>query len=101
VRTDQLVQAQGAAFQRLVQGIDILKPGYPVARPVACTAGLEGNELAETEAASQSGLRYDAAGDQYVYVWKSEKGWAGTCWQFDLGLNDNSSHSLLVRFSGK
>lgn len=83
------------------QGLDILKPGFPSARQVTCTAGLPGPELAETETASQSGLRYDAASDQYVYVWKTDRSWGGTCWQFDLGLNDNSSHSILVQFPSK
>ena len=83
------------------QGLGILKPGYPLARPAECTAGLSGSELTETETASQSGLRYDAAADQYVYVWKTERSWAGSCWQFDIGLNDNSSHSILVHFPAR
>jgi hypothetical protein len=34
-----------------------------------------------------SGLTYDASADQYTYVWKTDRGWAGTC------------HQLVVKFT--
>jgi hypothetical protein len=32
-----------------------------------------------TATAGDSGLSYDAATDQYTYVWKTDKTWSGTC----------------------
>jgi hypothetical protein len=33
-----------------------------------------------------TGLQYDAATDQYTYVWKTDKSWAGTCRQLSLAI---------------
>ena len=35
-------------------------------------------------------LRYDSASGQYIYTWKTDKTWAGTCRQFSLRLADGS-----------
>ena len=50
-------------------------------------------------AAGASTLTYDAVAGQYVYVWKTNKAWANTCYRFDLGLNDGSDHTFEVKFS--
>ena len=42
--------------------------------------------------AGSSSLSYDAAIDQYVYVWKTDKGWAGTCRQLIVQLIDGTAH---------
>ncbi|MGI9076212.1 MAG: PxKF domain-containing protein [Gemmatimonadaceae bacterium] len=46
----------------------------------------------------QSGLTYDAASDQYNFVWKTSTTWAGTCRQFDLRLADGSVHRANFQF---
>ena len=56
-------------------------------------------DIEQTVAASGSGLSYDAAAGQYVYVWKTDKSWAGKCMRFELGLNDDTSHTFLARFT--
>jgi hypothetical protein len=81
------------------QGMDVLKAGSPTATETACpgpSAALDAVE--QTVAASQSGLTYDVGADQYVYVWKTDKAWAGKCYRFDLGLNDQSSRTFNVEF---
>ena len=81
------------------QGMDVIDAGSPTATQTACpgtSAALDAVE--ETVTASQSGLTYDASADQYNYVWKTNKAWAGKCYQFDLGLNDESSHTFNVEF---
>ena len=49
----------------------------------------------QTSTAGQSGLSF--GGSQYVYVWKTEKSWAGTCRQLVVKLRDNTVHT--ARFS--
>jgi hypothetical protein len=80
-------------------GLDILKTGYPKATLAACNATAGADAVEETVADSKSGLSYDATTDQYVYVWKTNKNWAGKCFTFDLGLDDGSSHTFKVGFT--
>ena len=80
------------------EGLDILNAGYPKVTPIACDASEEVDAIEETVTASVSGLTYDPYTDQYVYVWKTNKAWAGKCYRFDLGLNDGSSHTFDVQF---
>ena len=44
-----------------------------------------------------SGTWYDATANQYSYVWKTNSNGAGTCAQFELGLNDGSTHTFLLQ----
>ncbi len=83
------------------KGLAILKPGYPVTRSIPCSGGEPSATLEETETAGQSGLRYDAAADQYVYTWKTDAAWKGTCRRFELGLNDESDRALIVQFPSR
>jgi hypothetical protein len=71
------------------QGLNILATGYPKSVVMACSAGLQA-EMEETVAAGASSLSYDPITDQYVYVWKSTKAWAGTCRQLQIRLTDGS-----------
>jgi hypothetical protein len=78
-------------------GLFIMAAGYPRATTVpksvmATTAALE-----EIVTASVSGLRYDPLADQYIYVWKTEKGWTG-CKRLDVMLIDGTTHSALFEF---
>ena len=43
------------------------------------------NDIEQTATAGASGLQYDAASNQYTYVWKTEKAWAGRCRQLEAG----------------
>jgi hypothetical protein len=52
----------------------------------------------ETVAAGGSSLNYDAATDQYVYVWKTDASWAGTCRQLVVRLNDGTEHRANFQF---
>ena len=74
------------------QGLDVLKSGYPKATPVACPNSTVPLDAIEATTTSNSGLTYDASADQYTYVWKTSKSWAGKCYEFELGLNDDTSH---------
>ena len=41
---------------------------------------------------------FDVPTDQYVYVWKTESAWAGTCRKLIVILNDGSEHVAYFRF---
>ncbi len=84
------------------QGLDIFRPADPKAYPkVTFTdcASQASLDAIETTTANPAGLTYDAATDSYIYVWKTEKAWAGRCGTFQLGLKDGSDHHALFKFT--
>ncbi|MGH2674811.1 MAG: PxKF domain-containing protein [Actinomycetota bacterium] len=74
------------------QGLDIFEAGYPRSQQIACDSTAPVDGIEETVAAGGSSLSYDPATDQYTYVWKTDKAWAGTCRQLVLKLDDGSVH---------
>jgi hypothetical protein len=71
----------------------------PQVQAVLCDSGGEVAEVEETVSAGGSGLAYDQATDTYLYVWKTEKVWAGSCRRLDVQLNDGSERkSAQFRF---
>jgi hypothetical protein len=80
------------------QGLDILAAGSPSSGMVACDASAPADEVSETVTAGQSSLTYDAAANQYVYVWKTEKGWANSCRALQVKLRDGRSYWAVFQF---
>ncbi len=80
------------------KGLNIFAPGYPASQGVACVSGAPTDAITETVNPGSSTLSYDAAADQYVYVWKTEKAWADTCRRLTVKLADGSEHSAMFRF---
>jgi hypothetical protein len=72
----------------------IMASGYPASKVVSCAtvddAGTDAIE--ETITAGASSLQYDATTDQYIYVWKTDKNWAGSCRQLQVQLTDGTRH---------
>jgi hypothetical protein len=79
------------------QGLDILAAGYPRSVDSGCDASIVEDVVEET-ATSPSALIYDAAGDRYVFVWKTDKRWAGSCRQLMLKLRDGTEHQAEFHF---
>ncbi|HEX5073908.1 MAG TPA: PxKF domain-containing protein [Gemmatimonadaceae bacterium] len=79
------------------QGLAIFRAGYPkfVSEPCDRSGAMDDIEATTT---SPAGLTYDPATQQYTYVWKTDKAWAGKCGTFELGLTDDSNHHALFRF---
>jgi hypothetical protein len=74
------------------QGLDILAAGYPKTQSISCSSTTPIGAIEEADTAGNSGLSYDAASNQYKYVWKTTKSWKGTCRQLIVKLNDGSEH---------
>jgi hypothetical protein len=81
------------------QGLNIFASGYPRSRQITCDTSVPVNDIVdETVTPGESGLTYDASTDQYTYVWKTNKNWAGTCRQFIMRLTDGSDHAANFQF---
>jgi hypothetical protein len=73
------------------QGQNIFASGFPKATVSACDSGAAVDSIEETVTAGSSSLSYDATIDQYNYVWKTDKAWAGKCIQLEVKFADGSS----------
>jgi len=80
------------------QGTNIFQAGYPLSQKITCTTSSPMDDVEETMNAGGSSLSYDATMDQYTYVWKTEKAWAGTCRQLVVMFNDGATHSANFKF---
>jgi sugar lactone lactonase YvrE len=80
------------------KGLNIFAPNSPSSGPITCNSSDPATNLQDTVTAGGSSLSYDAASDQYVYVWKTNSSWAGTCRQLVVRLNDGSIHRANFKF---
>ncbi|HZC70356.1 MAG TPA: PxKF domain-containing protein [Jatrophihabitans sp.] len=80
------------------QGLNIFQAGAPQVVKVSCSSGVQTDLVETTITAGGSSLQYDWFTNQYIYVWKTTSSWAGSCVQFELGLNDGSTHRFFVQF---
>jgi hypothetical protein len=80
------------------KGLNIFAAGYPVSVPIGCTSGTPTTPIEETIAAGNSSLSYNAATDQYQYVWKTDAAWSGTCRQLIVKLLDGSTYTANFQF---
>ena len=90
------------------EGLDIFATGtnpttnetftYPTSTAMTCDSTDELDAIEETVTAGGSSLQYDAALDQYTYVWKTNKAWAGTCRQLVVKLADDTYYRAYFQF---
>jgi hypothetical protein len=81
------------------QGLDVFAAGHPVSYGVDCNTSAPLDTVEQTVTAGGSSLSYDVLADQYVYVWKSDKAWAGTCRRLDVTLTDGTGHVVHFKFA--
>jgi hypothetical protein len=55
--------------------------------------------IEQTVSASASSLKYDSATGQYVYTWKTSKGWANSCRRLTFVLKDGTRQEATFRFT--
>jgi sugar lactone lactonase YvrE len=80
------------------KGLNIFASNSPASGQVVCNSSDPAVTLEDTVTAGGSSLSYDASNDQYVYIWKTEASWAGTCRQLVVQLSDGSIHRADFRF---
>ncbi len=79
------------------QGMEILN-GTPGTGAIACSTTAASDALEEYSTATTSGLKYDAAADQYIYNWKTATSFAGTCRQLIVKLADGKDYRANFTF---
>ena len=80
------------------KGLNIFAAGYPKSEKIACDTAAPLDDIEQTVTAGNSSLSYSAGNDQYNYVWKTEKSWAGTCRQLVVKLIDGTVHQANFKF---
>lgn len=80
-------------------GLAIFATGYPRWVSMQCASGVLEDTVEETVTAGGSSLSYDAGANQYVYVWKTDKTWAGSCRQLQLKLADGTTQVANFKFT--
>ncbi|HKR21027.1 MAG TPA: PxKF domain-containing protein [Pyrinomonadaceae bacterium] len=78
------------------KGLNIFAPNNPYSVSLNCNTNDPGVDVVETLTAGGSSLTF--SGGQYIYVWKTEGSWAGTCRQLVMTLNDGSVHVANFKF---
>lgn len=72
------------------QGLDIFAAGSPASQQVTCDSGAPVDDIEQTVSPGDATLTYDPATNQYTYVWKTTKSWAGTCRRLTVAFNDGT-----------
>jgi hypothetical protein len=80
------------------QGLNIFASGYPTSQQIDCSALGTIDNIEETVNSGKSTLSYSPGNNQYLYVWKTQKSWSGTCRQLIVRLIDGSEHIALFKF---
>jgi hypothetical protein len=81
------------------QGLTIFAMNYPKSEQIACDSTALVDGIEETVTAGASGLSYDLSTDTYTYIRKTDKGWANSCRQVVVKLNDGTVHRANFEFT--
>lgn len=79
------------------QGLNIFAANFPVSQKITCDTSDPVDAIEETVTAGGSSLSYDSSLDQYNYVWKTDKSWAGTCRQLTVKTADGTPHIAIFK----
>jgi hypothetical protein len=79
-------------------GLNVLAPASPRSRALGCATATSTGDATPADPPGKTSLRYDAESDTYVFLWKTDEAWAGTCRELLLELADGTVHSALFRF---
>ncbi|MEQ8235291.1 MAG: PxKF domain-containing protein [Syntrophomonadaceae bacterium] len=72
-------------------GLDVFAPNYPASKTASFSSTpVDLIEETVTDATSNNVLQYDPKTEQYIYVWKTDKAWAGTGRQLMLKFKDGT-----------
>ena len=80
-------------------GLDIFKAGSPSSAVITCGTNPSLDDIEATLTAGGSSLTYDTVANQYVYVWKTDSKWAGTCRQLVVTFKEGTSQRANFNFT--
>jgi len=80
------------------QGLSIMAAGYPLSTRIDCDTSVPLDAIEQTVTAGGSSLSYDPATDTYIYTWKTDSAWKGTCRQLIVRLSDGTEHMANFKF---
>jgi hypothetical protein len=80
------------------KGLSIFLDKYPAYRKVSCTNPTIPIANDKPVSAGQSALVYDAQSGQYIYNWRTDKSWKGTCREFAVMLKDGTRKTAVFQF---
>lgn len=86
-----LLDANGAFIS------DLASFGSLLSAPVACDSSGSG-PMEKANSAGSTTIRYDTASNQFIYNWKTDSSWAGSCRALQLTLNDGTQHLAMFQF---
>jgi len=75
------------------QGFDLFADGYPASQEFVCETGDLVGSPERVIYPGNSGLGYDPETDVYLFGWKSDRTWSGSCRRLMLLFNDGSMHT--------
>jgi hypothetical protein len=78
------------------RGLNILAPNSPAIVPFTCSATAPTDVIEETGTGLTNSLTF--SGGQYTYNWKTQKSYAGSCYQFQLKLVDGQTFIAAFKF---
>ena len=67
-----------------------------VSAPVACDTNVPTAEAQETDGAGSTTIHFDSG--QFIYNWKTQSAWQGTCRAMQLTLSDGTRHMVTFQF---
>jgi hypothetical protein len=79
-------------------GLNIFAEGWPQVSLVACDNPIV-DTIEQTIPAGSSHLTYDVSANQYIYIFKSAKTWAGGCRMLQLTFTDGTTRSAVFNFT--
>src|ERR1041385_9252818 len=80
------------------KGLNVFAANSPSTVAINCDGSAPQADVEETVTAGGSSLSYSASSDTYIYTWKTDSSWAGTCRQLVVTLNDGSVHVANFKF---
>jgi hypothetical protein len=80
------------------RGMNIFESGYPKSQQIPCDNSSDVVGLDTTKSFAGLGLIFIPIVNQYVYLWKTDRAWAGTCRQFVIKFPNGSFRRANFKF---
>ena len=80
------------------RGLQVIAGGYPSLRPLHAWRERQDDPVESVEMLGKQTLQYDAATGHYMFPWKTDPQWKGTCRQLVLRLADGNEYTANFKF---